>query len=107
MYAIIESGSKQYKVEEGRVIDIEHMEHKQKKIEFKNVLYVQTKETQQTGAPFLDDFSVVGEVIGEVKGPKVVSFKYKKRKSQKRKKGHRQGYLRVKITHIKEAKGKQ
>ena len=101
MYAIIESGSKQYKVEEGSCIDIEKLDTSDKAVSFKNVLYVQTKDSQLIGKQ-LKNVVVKGEIIGDVKGPKVVSFKYKRRKSQKLKQGHRQKYTRVKITQIQE-----
>ena len=52
------------------------------------------------GAPYLADSKVKAELVAEVKGPKVISFKYKKRKGYRRKVGHRQSYSRVKITDI-------
>ncbi len=102
MYAIIETGGKQYRVEEGDVIDVELLEpDTQGAIEFKHVLFLNNKQSVKIGAPHLQ-CSVVGELVQEVRGPKVIAFKYKRRKSIRRKVGHRQRYSRVKITGIKE-----
>jgi len=101
MYAIIETGGKQYRVEEGDVIDVELLEAKDK-IEFNNVLFLNTGKTAKVGKPHVEGVRVLGELLQEVRGPKVISFKYKKRKNYRKKKGHRQNYLRVKITEIKE-----
>ena len=102
MYAIIETGSKQYRVEKGDVIDVELLDVKdEKKIAFNNVLFCKTEAETKVGAPHVDGAVVYGELMQHVRGPKVISFKYKKRKNYRRKKGHRQDYLRVKITEIK------
>lgn len=101
MYAIIESGGKQFRVEKDDVIDIELLEAGESgKIEFKNILFLHNGKTSKVGSPFVDKSSVLGELIQEIKGPKVVSFKYKQRKGVRRKVGHRQKYCRVKITEI-------
>lgn len=103
MYAIIETGGKQYRVEKGDVIDVELLDTaNDKKIEFKNVLFVNSGSVAKVGKPNVEGSVVVGELMQEVRGPKVISFKYKKRKNYRKKKGHRQNYLRVKITDIKE-----
>lgn len=101
MYAIIESGGKQYRVEKGDVIDVELLESEAgQKIEFKNVLFLHTGSTAKIGTPYVAKSIVQGELMQEVKGPKVIAFKYKRRKPIRRKVGHRQRYLRVKITDI-------
>ncbi len=101
MYAIIETGGKQYRVEQNDVIDVELFDTAEDgKIEFKNVLFVGNGTDMKMGRPYLQEVAVKGELIGEVKGPKVIAFKYKKRKRYRRKVGHRQCYLRVKITEI-------
>ena len=103
MYAVIETGSKQYRVEKGDVIDVELFEtQKDGKIEFKNVLFLQNGSTAKIGKPTVEGCIVQGELMQEVRGPKVLNFKYKRRKNYSRKVGHRQNYLRVKITEIKE-----
>jgi large subunit ribosomal protein L21 len=101
MYAIIETGGKQYRVEKGDIIDVELLHDvSDGKVEFKNVLFVANGTVVNMGAPYLSQFAVKAELIGDVKGPKVVAFKYKKRKRYRRKVGHRQSYSRVKIIEI-------
>ena len=101
MYAIIETGGKQYRVEKDEVIDVELLEaEKGKPVEFKNVLFLSNGDKFKVGAPYVAKSSVMGELVYEVKGSKVISFKYKKRKGVRRKVGHRQKYHRVKITEI-------
>ncbi len=100
MYAIIETGGKQYRVEKNDVIDIELVETAQDgKVEFP-VLFVNDGTALKIGAPYLSQSKVKAELVAEVKGPKVVAFKYKKRKGYRRKVGHRQRYSRIKITDI-------
>ncbi len=102
MYAIIESGGKQYRVEQDDVIDVELLEAETgSKIEFKNVLFFHNGKAPKVGNPYVAKATVIGELICEAKGPKEISFKYKQRKGVRRKVGHRQHYSRVKITEIK------
>jgi len=101
MYAIIETGGKQYRVEKDEIIDVELLDsEKGKAVVFKNVLFLSDGKQITVGAPYIATSSVKGELLGEVKGEKVISFKYKKRKGVRRKVGHRQTYHRVKITEI-------
>lgn len=101
MYAIIETGGKQYRVEKDDVIDVELLENEENsKIEFKNVLFLSTGSAVKVGAPHIEKCAVHGELLKEVKGEKVTAFKYKQRKTERRKVGHRQRYSRVKITEI-------
>ncbi len=101
MYAIIETGGKQYKVQEGDVIDVELLDSDaQGGVEFKHVLLVNTDAGVKVGVPHVNGCVVRGTCLGESKGPKVVSFKYKRRKGIRRKVGHRQHYARVKIVGI-------
>ena len=101
MYAIIESGGKQYRVEKGDVIDVELLEpNMEKKVEFNHVLFINTGNATKIGNPHISKSLVLGEWVQEVKGPKVIAFKYKKRKPVRRKVGHRQRYSRVRITDI-------
>lgn len=101
MYAIIETGGKQYKVEKGDVIDVELLNTEDAKVNFENVLFYTDGKDCKVGVPHVEKCIVAAERIGEVKGPKVVAFKYKKRKNFRKKKGHRQKYDRFKITDIK------
>jgi large subunit ribosomal protein L21 len=103
MYAIIESGGKQYRVEKGDVIDVELLESNtegSQKVEFKRVLFVSMGDSPKVGNPYVSKSIVHGELLEEVKGPKVIAFKYKRRKPIRRKVGHRQRYSRIKITDI-------
>jgi large subunit ribosomal protein L21 len=101
MYAIIESGGKQYRVEKGDIIDVELLSPADSgKVEFKHVLFLHNGKAAKIGAPHVPKSAVMGEFVQEVKGPKVVAFKYKRRKQIRRKVGHRQRYSRVKITDI-------
>ena len=100
MYAIIESGSKQYKVKKGDIIEVELLKM-DKTVEFKNVLLLNDGKTTKIGNPIVEGSIVLGEILEEIKGPKVVAFKYKRRKNYHKKVGHRQRYNKVKITEIK------
>lgn len=100
MYAIIETGGKQYRVEEGDEIDVELL-GSEGEIKFEKVLMIHDGNTPKIGLPYLDaKFAVHAEVIGLTKGPKVVAFKYKRCKNYRRTVGHRQKYTRVKIKKI-------
>lgn len=101
MYAIMQSGSKQYRVEEGDIVDVELLEAKAGETHvFKEVLFVQEASESKVGLPFVEGCVVQGEILGEAKGPKVISFKIKRRKNCRKKIGHRQKYARVRITAI-------
>ncbi len=101
MYAIVESNGKQYRVEEGELVDMEKMEvAEHPEMQFKKILFLHDGEKAHVGTPYLSGYSIQGELVGVVKGPKVFAYKYKKRKNYHRKKGHRQQYSRVKILKI-------
>ncbi len=106
MYAIIEAGSKQYRVQEGDIIEVELLAEGETAVEFDRVLFFSDGKTAQVGTPHVPKCFVQGEVLGLVKGPKVVSFIYKRRKNYSRKVGHRQRYTQVKITGIVTGRGK-
>ena len=101
-YAIIKTGSKQYQVSAGDIIDVELIEgEKGSKIQFEEVLFLSGEKENKIGAPTISGASVEAEVIGHVRGPKVYAYKYKKRqRSTRRKVGHRQDYTRVKIIGV-------
>ncbi len=100
MYAIIETGGKQYRVQEGDVLDIELLEHDGDSISFENVLMVGGSGEPQIGTPTLEGASVKASVVGAVRAPKVLVYKKKRRKRYERLAGHRQNMLRVKIDSI-------
>ncbi len=102
MYAIIQTGGKQYRVEKGDIIDVELLDADANGIvEFKQVLFINNGSSIKIGSPHLQS-TVRGELVDFVRGPKVIAFKYKQRKGIRRKVGHRQHYARVKITDIVE-----
>lgn len=100
MYAIIETGGKQYRVEEGDVIDVDLIDSERKDLQFNKVLLFHNGKDAHVGTPHLPHCVVHAELISETKGPKVIAFKYKRRKNYRRTVGHRQKYIRVKITKI-------
>ncbi len=103
MYAIIETGGKQYRVEKDDVIDVELLKTEADKgqpVEFTNVLFFNDGKNAKVGSPYVAKAVVKGQLLMDSKGPKVISFKYKQRKGVRRKVGHRQKYHRVKITEI-------
>lgn len=103
MYAIIETGDKQYLVREGDVMDIDllHLEATaEKNIKFDKVLLFNDGINSHVGLPHLPKCVVHAEFIKDTKGPKVIAFKYKRCKNYRRTVGHRQKYSRVKIVKI-------
>ena len=101
MYAIIQTGGKQYKIEEGSIYDVELLNDvKNGIIEFTEVLLLNDGNKIIVGTPNVKNCVVKAEVLKEIKGPKVIAYKYKRRKNYHRKKGHRQKYSQVKITKI-------
>ena len=101
MYAIIETGGKQYKVAKDQVIEVELLECEKDSVAFEHVLFYHDGQLPKVGTPYVEKCKVLGEVLDEIKGSKVIAYKYKKRKNYHRKVGHRQKYLKVKITDIK------
>ena len=102
MYAIFESGGKQFKAKAGDVINIEIMNVPVgESLELKNVLMVVDDDRVKVGAPILEDTAVVCHVLDFVPGKKVIIFKSKKRKGYARKIGHRQKYMKIKVDEIR------
>lgn len=100
MYAIIETGGKQYRVEKGDIIHVELLNAEpNSKVTFEHVLFLKNGSAMKI-APHVKGCVVHGELIKEERGPKVVAYKYKQRKNYRRKVGHRQDYSVVKITDI-------
>jgi large subunit ribosomal protein L21 len=101
MYAIIKTGGKQFRVKKGDVIHVERLAAEAgSDVEFNDVLFLQDGETPVVGKPTVENCTVKAELLSEVKGPKVVAFKYKRRKRYRRKVGHRQKYSQVRILDI-------
>jgi len=102
MYAIFESGGKQYKVATGDTLDIEKMDVSAgDTVELTDVLLIADGEQVKVGTPTIENASVVAHVVEHVKGKKIYVFKSKKRKGYRRKTGHRQKYIRLYIDEIK------
>lgn len=104
MYAVIETGGKQFRVEPGDVIDVELTPvtgKKTQKIKFDRILLVGDDKGVKVGAPVVTGAEVTGVLVDEVRGPKIRVFKMKRRKGYRRTRGHRQDLLRVKIENIK------
>ena len=100
MYAIIVTGGKQYKVSEGDVIFIEKLEAAEgDAVKFDKVLAIGGEKTV-IGTPVVEGASVDAKVVANGKGKKVIVFKYKPKKGEKTKQGHRQPYTKVQIEKI-------
>ena len=100
MYAIIETGGKQYRVSEGETIQIEKINNK-KSVTFNNVLMVSDGENIAYGDPYVKSAKVSADVLGTEKDKKVLVFKKLMRKSHRKLRGHRQLLTSVKIKQIK------
>ena len=104
MYAIIESCGKQYKVAEGDVVFFEKLDAEEgKKVTFDNVILVSEEGKVQVGNPYVKGVKVEGKVVSHGKHKKIVVFKMKPKKNERKKQGHRQPYTKVEITSIKTA----
>jgi len=102
MYAIVESGNKQYRVNKNDIIGVENLNKKSgNSVKLENVLLASDGKKVHIGSPYLKNVSVNCEVLGDSKAKKVIAFKYKKRKGFKKKIGHRQLYTRLKVKEIK------
>ena len=102
MQAVIQSGGKQYMVSPGEVIRIEKLEKEAgAAVEFDQVLLVNDEGKATIGNPFVAGAQVLGSVVEEAKGRKVIVFKFKRKKQYKVTRGHRQPYTAVKINEIK------
>lgn len=101
MYAVIETGGKQYRVQEGDVITVEKLKVEAgDSIEFDKVMVLSDGKEIQVGAPYLAETKVFGSVVENGKAQKVIIFKYKSKKDYRKKQGHRQPYTMVEITSL-------
>ena len=101
MKAVIVTGGKQYTVAEGDVLYIEKLNAEEEStVKFDQVLAVLNGEESKIGAPVVEGAVVEGKVVKNGKGKKLVVFKYKPKKGEKKKMGHRQPYTKVEITKI-------
>ena len=101
MYAVFETGGKQYKVQEGDIIYTEKLDAEpDATVEFDKVLSVFDGEKVKLGSPYVENVKVTGQVAKHGKQKKVIVFKMKPKKGYRRKQGHRQPYTKVKIESI-------
>ena len=100
MYAIIATGGKQYRVCEGDVIYIEKIDAEVDSTVSFDVLLMENEGDVKVGTPVVEGVKVEGKVVGQVRGDKIIVFKYKSKKNYRRKQGHRQPYTKVEITKI-------
>ena len=102
MYAVIESGGKQHRVEEGEVLKLEKLEAATgETIEFDRILMVGAGSDVKIGAPVVDGSKVTAEVVSHGRHEKIRIVKFNRRKHYRNETGHRQWYTEVKITGIK------
>lgn len=100
MYAVIETGGKQYKVQNGDVIYVEKLAAEDNtEVQFQ-VVALGDDNGLKVGTPYVDGASVTGKVLKTGKGKKITVFTYKPKKGSKRKMGHRQPYTKVEISAI-------
>ena len=101
MYAIVETGGKQYRVAEGDVITVERLAAQEgEEITLDRVLLVASEDGVKVGRPVVEGTKVKATVTGHGKHPKILVFKYKPKKNYRRRYGHRQPYTQLKITKI-------
>ena len=102
MYAIIEACGRQYKVQEGESVFFEKLNTEEgQKVSFDKVILVSNDGKVQVGNPYVTGAKVEGKVLANGRGKKVLVFKYKPKKNERKTRGHRQDYTKVEITSIK------
>ena len=101
MYAVIQTGGKQYRVQQGDVIFVEKLDCQAgDSVSFDSVLLVGGEAGTKVGAPLVTGAIVEGKVLDQVKGKKIVVYKYKAKKGYHKRQGHRQPYTKVEIGKI-------
>lgn len=100
MYAIVETGNKQYKVQKGDIIEVERLQAKPGKDIKLDVLLYSKGKSVEIGQPHVKGASVVCEVLAHPRGEKVITFKYRRRKSSRKKIGHRQELTKLRVKEL-------
>jgi len=102
MYAVIESGGKQHRVEEGEILRLEKLEAATgDKVKFEKILLVGEGKSVKIGTPYVEGSQVTAEVLKQGRGDKIRIIKFNRRKNYRKQQGHRQWFTEVKITNIK------
>jgi large subunit ribosomal protein L21 len=106
IYAVVETGGKQYRVAPGQVIQVERLNvEKGSQVELDRVLLIADDDNVTVGQPVVAGARVVAESLGDERGHKIIVFKYKPKVRYRRKKGHRQSYTRLAIKEINLGQG--
>ena len=101
MYAVVSTGGKQYKVQEGETLNVEKLPGEEgSQVSFDRVLMYSDDENLTVGKPVIENAVVSAHIIEQGKAKKILVFKYKRRKRFRRKQGHRQAFTKVKIDSI-------
>ena len=102
MFAIVETGGKQYQVEEGRYLDVELLEgDKDSKVVFDKVVMIVNGKKSKVGQPYVAGASAEGTIVKHDRAKKVIVYKQRPKKGYRKKQGHRQGFTRVMISKIR------
>ncbi|MCF6463702.1 50S ribosomal protein L21 [Clostridium sp. Cult1] len=101
MYAVVETGGKQYRVQEGDIVFVEKIDTEEgEKIDLSKVLLVSKEDDLIVGKPYVEGAKVEATVLEQGKAKKIIVFKYKAKKNYRKKQGHRQPYTKLKIEKI-------
>ena len=103
MYAVVEFGGKQYRVEKDMILLVDMVKSESDTLNLDKVLLCSDGSAVSVGKPYVSGASVTASVLGKVKGRKVRGFKFRRRKKYRRTLGHRQDYLQIKISALKTA----
>ena len=102
MFAIVETGGKQYQVEEGRYLDVELLEgDKDSKVVFVKVVMIVNGKKSKVGQPYVAGASAEGTIVKHDRAKKIIVYKQRPKKGYRKKQGHRQGFTRVMISKIR------
>lgn len=100
VYAVIQTGGKQYRVQQGDVIYVEKLAAAKDSMVNFDVLLLGKDDGLVVGSPKVESAKVTGKVLGDVKSAKVMIYKFRSKKNSRRKQGHRQPYTKVEITQV-------
>ena len=102
MFAIVETGGKQYQVEEGRYVDVELLDgEKDSKVVFDKIVMIVNGKKSKVGQPYVSGASAEGKIVLHDRAKKIIVYKQRPKKGYRKKQGHRQGYTRVMISKIR------